>query len=153
MIFLFALSTSIQAPESIEMALDFTKEQEATLRVLFVLDSSVPGTIFERLTDIGFIGEKPSQELEDAVKAEYKNQALQQLSEIEELAKTKSVNCEVMLEQGDFVECTLAAIAKYTVDTLIISRAKQSALSRLLVGSAVDKLVRRSPCEIKLFEA
>ena len=153
MIFLLALSTSVQAPEAIEMALDFTHERGAALKVLFVLDSSVPGAIFERLTDIGFIGEKPSKELEDAVAAEYRKQALQQLSEIEAAAEEKGVDCTVELEQGDFTELTLSTVTKYAIDILIISRTRQSVLSRLFAGSAVDKLCRQAPCEIKVFEA
>ncbi len=153
MIFLLALSTSVQDSEAIEMALDFTSERKAVLKVLFVLDSSVPGAIFERLTDIGFIGEKPSKELESAVAAEYRRQALQQLSEIEAAAEAKGVDCSVELEQGDFLELTLSMVTKYAVDTLIISRTRQSVLSRLFAGSVVDKLYRQSPCDIKVFEA
>jgi len=141
-----------QAPGAIEMALEFAKQKKASLKVVFILDSSVPGAIFERLTDVGFIGDKPSQELQEAVETEYRKQAVQHLDEIKKMAIAKDVDCETLLEQGEFVETTLAAVAKSAADVLIVSRTRRSALSRMLLGSAVDKLIRQAPCEIKVFE-
>ena len=135
------------------MALEFARQKGASLKVLFVLDSSVPGAIFERLTDIGFIGDKPSQELQEAVAGEYRKQAVEQLEEIKQVAQAKGVDCETAIEQGEFVDQTLGAVMKYAADMLIISRTRQSALSRLFVSSAVDRLIRQAPCEIKVFEA
>lgn len=153
MVFLLTLSMTAQAPGAIDMALDFAKQKRASLKVLFILDSSVPGAIFERLTDVGFIGDKPSQELQEAVESEYRKQAVQQLEEIKKAAVAKDVDCEILLEQGEFVEETLAEVAKCAADVLIVSRTRQSALSRMLLGSAVDKLIKQAPCEIKVFEA
>jgi len=153
MICILALSTTFQSAEAIDMALEFVQQKGASLKVIFVLDSGVPGAIFEKLTDIGFIGDKPSQELQEAVAGEYRKQAVAQLEEIRQAALSKGVDCETAIEQGEFADQTLGAIMKYAADMLIISRTRQSQLSRLLVSSAVDKLIRQAPCEIKVFEA
>lgn len=153
MVFLLALSTNLQTTEAAEMAVELAAQKEAELKVLYVLDSSVPQAIFERLSDIGFIGEKPSQELERVVSNEYREQAEKLLSDIRVIADKKHVKCTTFLEEGDFVERTIAGISRYAVDLLIITRTRQSPLARLFAGSAVDRLVRQAPCEIKVFEA
>ena len=151
--FVLALTTVEQAPEVVDAALDFASAKKAKLFAVFILDESVPAAIFEKLTDIGFIGEKPGAELESAVSLEYRRQAMTTLTEIEGLAEAKGVDCETGVVEGDFMDKCLEVVAKYAADTLIIVRTRRSFLSRLLAGTGIDELVRRAPCEIKVFEA
>lgn len=153
MIFLLALSTNVQALGAVDAAVDFAKEKNAELVALFVLDENVPAAIFDKLTDIGFIGEKPGEQLEEAVSAEYGRQAETVVAEVERLAKEKGVACRTSTVRGDFIEKTLEAVAGCAADTLIIVRARRSFVYRLLAGAGFDELVRRAPCEIKVFEA
>lgn len=150
--FVLALTTVEQAPEAVEAAIDFAVAKKAKLFAVFILDETVPTAIFEKLTDIGFIGEKPGAELESAVSLEYRRQAISTLAEIEGLAEAKGVDCETEIIEGDFMDKCLEIAAKYTADTLIIVRTRQSFLSRLFAGTGIDELVRRAPCEIKVFE-
>jgi len=150
--FLLVLSTTEQSNEAINYALNIAKNKGADLFVLFILDSIVPATIFEKLTDMGFIGDRPSSELEEAISNEYVEQAAQLLSDIEAKAAAAGVSCKTFIEQGDFSEKCLEAVARFAADMIILIRTRKSALSRLLIGSKVDKLLRKVPCEIKIFE-
>lgn len=150
--FLLVLSTTQQSSEAISYALSIAKNQDADLFVLFILDSIVPATIFEKLTDIGFIGDKPSSELKEAISNEYEEQAVQLLSDIKARAADKGISCKTFIERGDFTEKCLEAIARFAADMIILNRTRKSALSRLLIGSKIDRLLRKAPCEIKIFE-
>jgi len=150
--FLLALSTTEQSKEAISYALDLAKQRQAELTVLFILDSNVPATIFEKLTDIGFIGERPSAELKEAIAAEYSQQAVKRLEEIKVEADAAGVKCQTFLEAGDFSEKSLEAIGRFAADMIILNRTRRTAISRLFLGSAVDRLLRQAPCEIKIFE-
>lgn len=150
--FLLVLSTTQQSGEAISYALSIAKNKDADLFVLFILDSIVPATIFEKLTDIGFIGDKPSSELKEAISNEYEEQAVQLLSDIKARAADKGISCKTFIEQGDFTEKCLEAIARFAADMIILNRTRKSALSRLLIGSKIDRLLRKAPCEIKIFE-
>ena len=151
--FLLAMSTTVQSSELVETALDFVKEKEAELVVVFVLDSQVPEAIFSQLTDIGFTGEKLSGQLKEAVNQEYQHQANEILTEIKERAKQKKVNCQVAVKEGNFTDKVLEAVGEYQPDLLILSRVRQTFLTRLFSRSAMDELLRRAPCEIKVFES
>jgi len=150
--FLLVLSTTQQSGEAISYALNIAKNKDAELYVLFILDSVVPATIFEKLTDIGFIGDKPSSELTEAITKEYEEQAVQLLKDIEKRAADTGISCKTFIEQGDFAEVCLEAIARFAADMIILNRTRKSALSRLLIGSKIDRLLRKAPCEIKIFE-
>lgn len=149
---LLALSLTQQTQEGVNLAIELAGKKGAKLYVLFVLDSNVPDTIFEKLTDIGFIGEKPSSELRSAVAKQYRGEAEKQLDDIAKSAVRMNVECDVLLEEGDFTEKTLEAVAKFAVDMLVLTRTRRSALSKLFMGSGVDRLLRQAPCEIKIFE-
>lgn len=148
-----ALSTLEVGPEAVAAAIEFSRVRGAKLFAVFVLDSTVPTAIFDKLTDIGFIGEKPGAELESAVSGEYRRQAAAILAEIKQIADDAGVECLGEIVEGDFVDKSLEAVARYAADTLIIVRTRKSFLSRFLTGTGMEHLVRQAPCEIKVFEA
>lgn len=151
--FLFALSTTEVAPEVINHVVKFAATKKAKLVTLFVIDESVPQTVFQRLTDIGFIGEKPSEELEKAVNLEYQRQAKQLLAEVKKVCAQQGVTCATKLAPGSFTETVLQEVAAFAADLLILIRERRSFLSRLLATSAVETIIYQAPCEIKIFEA
>jgi len=150
--FLLALSTTKYSKEAIDYAIDLAKQKEAELKVVFILDSNVPGTIFENLTDIGFIGDRPSTDLKEAISNEYFEQAKQVIVEIKDQSNEMGVECETFLEEGDFGYKCLESIARLSADMIILTRSRRSFFSKLFFGSAVDALLRQAPCEIKIFE-
>jgi nucleotide-binding universal stress UspA family protein len=151
--FVMVLTTAGQPVEAISSAVEFAASNKAELTVVFILDETVPSAIFEKLTDIGFIGEKPGTELESAVSAEYRRQAEETLDEVRRVADNIGIAVATEIVSGDFVDRSLEVVAKHAADMLIVARSRQSWLSRLLTRTGVDDLVRRAPCEIKVFEA
>ncbi len=150
--FLLALSTTKYSKEAIDYAIDLAKQKEAELKVIFILDSNVPGTVFEKLTDIGFIGDKPSTDLQEAISNEYADQAKKVLVEIKDQSSEMGVECQTYLEEGDFGSKCLESIARFSADMIILARSRRSFFSRMFFGSAVDSLLRQAPCEIKIFD-
>jgi len=151
--FLFALSTTEVAPEVINQVVKLAAAKKAKLVTLFVADKSVPQTVFQRLTDIGFIGEKPSEELEKAVNLEYQRQAKELLAEVKTVCTKQGVDCDTKLIPGSFAETVLQTVAASAADLLILLRERRSFLSRLFATSAIETIIYQAPCEIKIFEA
>lgn len=150
--YLLALSSQASSSEAIDHAVSLAKEKGAMLVGLFVLDAAVADTVFDNLTDMGFIGEKPGSDLRDAVAKEYATQASAQLERLLLQAGEAGVECKSVLRQGPFTETVLEAIGTYAADMLILTRTRRSTLGRLLLGSNIDSLLRKAPCEIKIFE-
>ncbi len=151
--FVMVLSALGPTAEAVEAAVSFAAAKGARLAVVFVLDESVSGAIFEKLTDIGFIGEKPGTELESAVSAEYRRQAEESLVEVERAARAHGVEITSEITIGEFLDKSLDAVAKHAADTLIVIRTRQSWLSRVFGSTSISELIRTAPCDIKVFEA
>ena len=79
------------------------------------------------MTEDGWIGGKPTENLFNAVLDEYSVQGRDKVAEIEEQAKSKGVR-EKSINQ------------------------KRSSLSRYFFGSAVAELKKRVPCEVKIID-
>ena len=144
---LLVLSTTRQSPQTVELALEKAKEMGSDLTGLFVLDSGIPESIFDKLTDTGFTGEKPSQQLHDSILKEYKERGEKKLSEIEEMASKRGIRFESLIKKGDFVSECHSVITEKSSDMVIITRRKRSSLSRFIFGSPIDQLREISDCE------
>ena len=149
---LLVLSTTRQSPKTIELALEKVKEKGSSLSALFVLDSEMPGSILAKLTDSGFTGEKPSQELHDSILSEYRERGKKKLEEVEKLAKEMDVPFTAIIREGDFTSECLTEIKERNADTVITTRKKRSTLSRFIFGSPIEQIKNESKCEMIIVE-
>ena len=149
---LLVLSTTRQSPKTIELALEKGKEEGNSLTALFVLDSEMAGSVLEKLTDEGFTGEKPSQELHDSILTEYRERGKKKLEEIGKLAKEMDVPFTAIMREGDFTSECLAEIKERRSDMVITTRKKRSSLSRFIFGSPIEQIRDESECEMLIVE-
>lgn len=149
---LLVLSTTRQSPKTVELAIEKAKAEKASLTALFVLDSGMPESIFEKLTDIGFTGEKPSQQLRDAILIEYRERGKTKLGEIEALAADMGISCCSAVREGDFTAECLSFIKEKEADLVIITRKKRSSLSRFIFGSPLEGIKDEAGCEMLIVD-
>jgi len=144
---LLVLSTTRQSPETVELALEKAKEGNSSLTGLFILDSGIPDSIFDKLTDIGFTGEKPSHQLHASILAEYRERGMKKMEEIGETAAGKGISFDSIIREGDFAAECLSVIGEKRADTVIMTRRKRSSLSRFIFGSPIENIRKRAGCE------
>ena len=149
---LLVLSTTRQSTKTIDLAIEKVKKERSSLTALFVLDSEMPGSILEKLTDSGFTGEKPSQELHDSILTEYRERGRKKLEEIEELANLMDVPFSAVMREGDFTSECLAEIKDRRSDVVFITRKKRSSLSRFIFGSPIEQIRDAAECEMIIVE-
>ena len=149
---LLVLSTTRQSPKTVELAIEKVKKEKSSLTALFILDSEMPGSILEKLTDSGFTGEKPSQELHDSILTEYRERGRKKLEEIENLANRMDVPFSAVIREGDFTSLCLAEIKDRRSDIVIITRKKRSSLSRFIFGSPIEQIGDAAECEMIIVE-
>ena len=145
---LLVLSTTRQSPKTIELALAKTGEEKSSLTALFVLDSEMPGSILDKLTDAGFAGERTSQELHDSILSEYRDRGRKKLEEIEKMAGRMNVPFTAIMREGDFTSECLAEIKERNCDTVITTRKNRSSLSRFIFGSPIEQIKNQVECEM-----
>mgnify|MGYP006308600297 CR=1 FL=1 len=117
-----------------------------------MLEHTLPGNLFQQLTDRGFLGEKPSDELAEAIKGEYELRAREETETIQRLAEQRSVPCETSIVWGNFADECLLAVMKTNASLVILTRRKRSRLARLLLGSAVDSLKSQCHCPVEIID-
>ena len=149
---LLVLSTTRQSPKTIDLAIEKVKKEKSSLTALFVLDSEMPESILEKLTDSGFTGEKPSQELRDSIFTEYRERGRKKLEEIEDLANRMDVPFSAVIREGDFTSECLAEIKDRRSDVVFITRKKRSSLSRFIFGSPIEQIRDAAECEMIIVE-
>lgn len=149
---LLVLTTTCQVDRAVELAIDKAKNEKANLSVLFIIDASTPEGIVSKLSDFGFLGDRPSSDLTHAILKEYRDQGNKKLDEIKWLADCHGIPCQTFVEEGDYTELVLKKIARFNIDYAIVSRCKRSVISSLLFGTAMDKLVSRAGCKVEIVE-
>lgn len=149
---LLVLSTTRQSPKTIELALDKAKSEGATLTGLFILDSNIPESIFDKLTDIGFTGGKPSQQLHSSILLEYRQRGMKKLEETRDIASKSGVPFEGLIREGDFAAQCLEVIHTSKSDLVILTRKRRSSLSRFIFGSCVEDIKKESGCELLIVD-
>ncbi|RMD93850.1 MAG: universal stress protein [Calditrichaeota bacterium] len=149
---LLILSFLRRSTKSIEEALRLAKEQNAELLVLFVLDIDYADKIVHQLTDEGWIGGKPSEQLYTSLLKEYKTQAEEIIEDIVEKARELKVKVRPFIKGGTLLDETMKLCRLEDPDLIIITRRKRSRLSRLIHGSTVKILKEIAPCEVKIVD-
>jgi nucleotide-binding universal stress UspA family protein len=149
---LLILSTTRKSNKCVKEALDIAGKENAKLIILFVVDYEVPQKILDKLTEEGWIGGKPTENLFNAVLDEYTLQGKDKISEIEEMAKSKGVRYKSIVRKGKFVDETLAVVEAEKVNLVMVTRRKRSEFSRFFFGSAVAELKKKAKCEIRIID-
>jgi nucleotide-binding universal stress UspA family protein len=147
---LLALSTTRQSPKTIERAISEAEKGSKRMVSLFVVDHGVPDSIGRLLITTGYLGEKPSQKLADAILDEYRERGLRRLGEICADSSKRGIRCETMLREGDFAEEVLKVTAEKDAGKVVLTRAKRSGLSRFLFGSAVNRVREKASCPVEI---
>lgn len=149
---LLVLTTTCQVDRAIELAIEKAKNEKANLTALLIIDSSMSESIVNRLSDFGFLGDRPSSELTHAIIKEYRDHGNKKLDEIKWLADCLGIPCQTFVEEGDYTELVLKKIARFNIDHAIVTRCKRSVISSMLFGSAMDKVVKNAGCPVEIIE-
>jgi nucleotide-binding universal stress UspA family protein len=145
---MLVLSPTRHNPKSVDLAISLVESTKRPLLAVFIIDTKVADAISGRIVDIGFLGDKVSTQLEDAILREYEERGKRELEEVKQKALALGLECELLIRRGDFVEECLKIARERQVEDMIVSRAERSSLSRKLFGSVVDELLEQAPCPV-----
>ena len=149
---LLILSTSRTSNDAIEYAVNLAKKEKAKLVVLYIVETELTNEVFDKFTDIGFIGDKPSTQLTEAIMKEYRQRGYEEMGKVQIRAMEENVDFDAVTTQGDFVEKAIEVIERYKVDMAVAIKRKQSVFLKYFSKSTVDELVEKAPCKVEVFE-
>jgi nucleotide-binding universal stress UspA family protein len=149
---LLVLSTSRTSTKAVDFAVETAKKEKATLFALCLLEVELANEVFDRFSDIGFIGDRPSMQLSEAILKEYRQRGYEELGSVQIKAMEEGVVYEPLMEQGDYIEKTLEVIRDRDIDMAVVVRRKPSTLLRYFSRSVADELAEKAPCKVHVFE-
>ena len=142
------LSPTRHNPKSVDLAFSLVRKSGRSLLAVFIVDTKVSEAISGRIVDIGFLGDKVSTQLKNAILRDYETRGRRELQDVQKRAGELGIDCEIMVRKGDFVEESLRIAVEEQVEDIVVSRAERSNLSRKLFGSAVNQLLERATCPV-----
>lgn len=149
---LLILSNARTSLKAVKYAIDMAKKKESILIALFIIETEVVNEVFETFSDIGFIGDKPSTKLTQAMMREFRQRGYEELQLVEDLAKEQDVTVDPIIEEGDFLDKALWVIDKYDIGSAVAIKKKRSAIASYFIKSKVLKLEELAACTMEIFE-
>jgi nucleotide-binding universal stress UspA family protein len=149
---LLVLSTTRTPDRAIDFAVARAKDEGLRLVALYVVESELANAVFDRFSDIGFMGDKPSMNMTEAVMKEYRQRAYEELGRVQIKAMEAAVPYEPLTREGEYLGQVLEVISEYDVDMVIVVRKKLSVISKYFLKPPSELLLERAPCEVKIFE-
>jgi len=150
--YLVVLSNTRHTPKAIKKSVDLAASEGAEIIAAYVVDEEIPQSVSSWLIYVGFIGEKPVDEVKEALQKEYSQRAEAALEEIGEAARSEGVACATHLLKGNMVEECLMLIEKHGVDLVILHSPEEAEPSRLVFSSMVNELMNQADCPVEVLD-
>lgn len=149
---LLVVPPAADAPNAVAYALRRAKEIGGGLVGVAVLDPDLTQRVATTLANVGFVGEKVSENVVDALAREQHAHAQALLNQIAEQAKKEGVTFTPVVEDGDPSEVCGRIVETHNVQSVVLVAEKRSWLTRLLSRSVAMKLPALAGCEVKVME-
>jgi nucleotide-binding universal stress UspA family protein len=149
---LLLLSAEIEAPNATRYALQRAKDLGGGLVAVAVLDPNVSKRVASTLANVGFVGEKVSENVMQTLEREQRAQAEALLNQIEEQARKLGIAFDAIVEEGDPGEICARIVRQHDIATAVLVAEKRSWLTRFLSRSAPMNLPALAGCEVKVME-
>jgi len=141
-----------QVTRAIAAALDLASERRAGLMAAVVIDVDASDRLSDRMTDVGFLGEKMTGQVSETLAREHRVRGEALLAEIAEQARARGIECRTSIEAGDPGEVCRHLIATADVVAAIIVAEKRSWIARILTGGQPLQPPALGGCEVTVVE-
>jgi len=148
---LLVLSGHAKAQEAVTFAVKKAKDCNGALIALYLLETGAASDVFDTFTDIGFIGDKPSAQVSEAIMKEYRQRGYEELGKVQIKAMEEGVAFEPLLERGEPVEKVLSIIEKMEITTAVLVKRKRRAFFKYFSRSFADDIAEKASCEVVVF--
>lgn len=133
---------------SIVKAVKRASDEKAVLIALYLLEGSAGENVFDAFSDIGFIGDRPSEDLSKLVMKETRQQGYETLGRVQIKAMEEGVAFEPLLEEEATTERVLEVIEKTSPEAVFVVAKKKRSFFKYFKRSLADELVERASREV-----
>ena len=136
---------------AIDEAVRSAKKEKATLAALYLLEAGAAESVFDKFSDIGFMGDRPAEDLSKLVMKESRQRGYEALGKVQIKAMEEGVAFEPLLERGEPVEKVLSIIEKMEITTAVLVKRKRRAFFKYFSRSFADDIAEKASCEVVVF--
>ncbi len=148
---LLVLSPQLQSDEVVEIAVKKAKDEKAMLVALYLLETGTASEAFDTFSDIGFIGDRPSAQVSEAIMKEMRQRGYEELGRVQIKAMEEGVAFEPLMEDGEPVSVVLSAIESMGITTAVLVKKKRRAFFKYFSSTYADEIAGKAPCEVLIF--
>ena len=140
---LAVISTSRFSEKVIDEAfLQARDDPEAEITLLYITETEEIDKIRSQMESPGFLGEKPVEEVVQALLEDWEIWKKKRIDEFTKMAEMAKISARTIEASGNYPDKVIEHAEKEVYDYIFMVKSKQSFLSRLIHGSDVDKVVR-----------
>lgn len=133
------IDLSDHSPAVVSAAVQLADQFQAKLTLLSVVEDTFPYTeVYRALSEVG---------ISDVIKG-VSDQIQQDLDALAEEQRDPAVEMDTMVLVGNPAKVILATAEELGVDVIVMGSVGRSALDVALLGSVVEKVLRKSPCHV-----
>ena len=148
---LLVLSTSGTSDAAVDFAVERARKDGAGLVALYVIESGLANEVFDTFSDIGFMGDRPSTQLSEAIMKEYRQRGYEELGRVQIKAMEAGVDFDPVMEQGEFVDEVLHMIKRKDAVVAVLVKRKKKTIFKYFSRSLADEVAAQAQCEVVLF--
>lgn len=126
-------------------------ENKLNLRVVYLIDEVFSRQIEKTLADNGFIGDKPSRDLTQALDQEYQNRAKKFLDLVRKESHTFGLKPTLELIHGSYLDHCVAVGQRAETKVLVVIEKKSGFFSKIFKRDAFLEIKDQIKCELKVF--
>src|SRR3989337_2108519 len=115
---------------AIDEAVRSAKKEKATLAALYLLEAGAAESVFDKFSDIGFMGDRPAEDLSKLVMKESRQRGYEALGKVQIKAMEDGVDFEPLVEEEPTVEKVLSLIEKMDPSVVFVLKRKQRSFFR-----------------------
>ena len=148
---LLLLPSDASAESAVREAIEAAKARGGRLVVAGVLQAEMVDKVSAALTDVGFMGEKVSDQVRSTLLREYRTRGAALASEVAERARRAGIDAEDVFEEGDPTEICRRLIPAHQIGLAILVAERRSWLTRLLAREPLS-VPALAGCEVRVIE-
>lgn len=134
--------------KAIDEAVIRAKKEKAALAALYLLEAGAAESVFDKFSDIGFMGDRPAEDLSKLVMKESRQRGYEALGKVQIKAMEEGVDFEPLVEEDATVEKVLSVIEKTSPVAVYVPKRKQRAFFKYFTRSLADELAEKVSGEV-----
>jgi nucleotide-binding universal stress UspA family protein len=148
---LLMIPPNSESKSAVQEAIAAAKQRGGRLLVVVALDPDVLDGVCATLSNVGFMGEKVSDQVQETLLREYRTRAEEMAHEIARQAEAAGVSADSKFEEGDPSEICRRLIPSHEITLAVLVAEKRSWLARLLARNSLQ-VPTLAGCEVRVIE-